>query len=332
MKTLFTFLKIFISLILVITAISYIFITDQIKGPGGELITVNIPKGSSGSDIAAILKQKQVIKNPLLFKAALRIHPPERLSAGSFKLDPSKNIFETIESLQSSEPEMHLTTIPEGLTAEEIAELLAKNRLCLKNEFMALISENKYSIGGKELKSIDGYLFPETYDFGENINCDQIIKTMLGEFERRFYPIYRQHKDDMPLPMTLDKVVILASLVEREAQVPEERPIIAGVYFNRLKKGMKLECDATVMFALDTKKEILLYRDLEIDSPYNTYKYKGLPPGAIANPGIESLKAVIYPEKHDYYYYVRNDVKNDGSHVFSKTFQEHNDAIHKYQR
>jgi len=246
MKTLFTFLKIFISLILVITAISYIFITDQIKGPGGELITVNIPKGSSGSDIAAILKQKQVIKNPLLFKAALRIHPPERLSAGSFKLDPSKNIFETIESLQSSEPEMHLTTIPEGLTAEEIAELLAKNRLCLKNEFMALISENKYSIGGKELKSIDGYLFPETYDFGENINCDQIIKTMLGEFERRFYPIYRQHKDDMPLPMTLDKVVILASLVEREAQVPEERPIIAGVYFNRLKKGMN-----TLMHIID---------------------------------------------------------------------------------
>ena len=108
--------------------------------------------------------------------------------------------------------------------------------------------------------------------------------------------------------------------------------MIAGVYYNRLKRNMKLQCDATVMYALDEKKEVLSYKDLEIDSPYNTYKYSGLPPEAIANPGMDSLKAVMSPAEHEFLYYVRNDVKNDGSHVFSKTMEEHEKAIVKYQR
>ena len=328
-------LKIFvigIILLLILAVLGFVYVSDQIKGPGGKEILVEIPKGSTGSDIAVLLEQKKVIKNAYLFRLAMRINPPSRMSAGSFRLDPSKDVFEMLNSLENATVEISLTTIPEGLTLEQTAEVLAKQGMCLQDDFIKIARENKYYMNEKELKSVDGYLFPETYNFPENADCDKIIKVMTGEFERRFFPLYRQHKDDMPVPMTLDKVVVLASLVEREARVPEERPIIAGVYFNRLKKGMKLECDATVMYALKTKKEVLLYSDLEIDSPYNTYKYTGLPPGAIANPGMSSLKAVIKPVKHEFYYYVRNDILNDGSHIFSKNFTEHQAAIAKYQK
>ena len=133
-------------------------------------------------------------------------------------------------------------------------------------------------------------------------------------------------------PLSLKETVILASLVEREAQVASERPLIAGVYINRINKGMKLECDATVQFALGKQKAVLLYSDLEIASPYNTYRYPGLPPGPICSPGAASLEAAFNPKKSDYLFYVRNDVKNDGSHVFGRDFGEHQANIQKYQR
>lgn len=332
MKQIFKIFATGIAVLLFFILAAFLYVNDQIKGPGGNEILVEIPPGSAGVDIAAILEQKKVIKNSYLFRLALRINSNSRISAGSFRLDPSKNVFDIANSLKADSIEITLTTIPEGLTLEQTAETLSDQGLCQADDFIKTANVNKYYINEKELKSVEGYLFPETYNFPESSDSDIIIKTMLSEFERRFFPLYRQYRDDMPVSMSLDEVVILASLVEREAQVPEERPIIAGVYFNRLKKKMKLECDATVMYALKEKKEILLYSDLEIDSPYNTYKYPGLPPGAIASPGIDSLKSVIKPANHEFYYYVRNDVLNDGSHIFTKNFEQHQAAIEKYQK
>jgi UPF0755 protein len=159
-----------------------------------------------------------------------------------------------------------------------------------------------------------------------------VIRVLVRAFNEIALKMYEEKKHELPVELTLHEVITLASMVEREAQVPEERPTIAMVYYNRLKKNMLLQCDATVQFALGKQKEILTYADLKIDSPYNTYLYKGLPPGPIANPGIKSIKAVLAPENNDYLFYVRNDVKNDGSHVFTRTYQEHQDAIRQYQR
>jgi len=155
---------------------------------------------------------------------------------------------------------------------------------------------------------------------------------MIGAFNDKVVPMYEKKKKNLPYPLSLAQVVTLASLVEREAQLANERPIIATVYYNRLKKGMKLECDATIQYALGKPRHVLKYSDLRIKSPYNTYLHGGLPPGPIANPGLDSIKAVLEPERNDYLYYVRNDVKNDGSHVFSKTFNEHQAAIDKHQK
>ena len=227
---------------------------------------------------------------------------------------------------------VNLVTIPEGLTLKEIAEIVSKKGICSVDEFMEAIKTNKFTVNGEELKNIEGFLLPNTYDIPKEYTPFQIEEMMIKSFDEKITPIYLEKKSKLPVNLTLKEVVTLASLVEREASVPEERPIIAGVYYNRLKIGMRLECDATIQYALGHQKKELLYSDLEIDSPYNTYKHEGLPPGPIANPGEESLKSVLNPTKHNYYFYVLNGIKNNGTHVFSETAWEHEKAVNKYLR
>jgi len=175
--------------------------------------------------------------------------------------------------------------------------------------------------------NLEGYLFPDTYYPGSDSGPDKIVQMMLQNFEqvmeRNDYISKARSKG-----LNLNEAVTVASMVEREARVESERPIIAGVIYNRLKAGMPLQIDATVQYALGKQKEKLLYKDLEINSPYNTYKISGLPPGPIANPGWPSLKAAIEPEKNNYLYYC---AKPDGSHAFSRTLAEHNRNVQRYQ-
>ncbi len=326
-------LSVFFLFVLLILAAAGFYVYDQLQGPGGpQPVKIEIPKGASGREVASLLKQASVIKNELIFRLMLRLKPDVSFTSGSFSVDPGGSVFAVINALAESEPEIAMTTIPEGLTVDETAGLLESKGVCLKSDFFKAAQNGAFYVKETKLDSLEGYLFPETYHFPKEFDANKVISAMIAEFDNRFVPLYRQHKDDMPVKLSLAQVVVLASLVEREAQVASERSVIAGVYFNRLRKNMKLECDATVMYALGEKKDVLLYRDLEVDSPYNTYKYPGLPPGPIASPGMASLKAVLAPEMHNYYYYVRNDVKNDGSHVFTGTFQEHNEAIARYQR
>lgn len=331
----------FIILIVIILAITFAIGTFYgayyilIPMGGDAEAIIDIPRGTSAGYVADQLTSKQLIKNGLLFRYLLRATGAgDKIKPGRYIIHSSSTMMEIIHQLQTGEGtiDLNLVTIPEGLTLIQTAELLDKNKVVSKEEFLNEAEAGGFIIGGKNLDSLEGYLYPETYDFPKSFEAKDIINKMLGEFERKIIPLYEQRKNDLPTKMTLDDIVILASMIERETQVSHERPIVASVYYNRLNIDMLLQCDATVQYALGEQKPILLYRDLEIDSPYNTYKYKGLPPGPIASPGFDSLQAALNPEDTDYFFYVRNDIKNDGSHIFTKTAAQHEQAIREYQK
>ncbi len=330
------FLKIIVFLIIIIclaAGTGYFYIKTQLEPPGGnKKVEVVIPKGFSGAETAKLLKDKGLIKNELAFRWVLKNSPGKSVQSGKFVFNTSQSLNEIVAAIDKPVIEVVFTTIPEGLTIIQTAQLLDKKGVCRQEDFLKVLKEKDYIVNGELIKDKEGYLFPETYNFLPEYDAEDVVSVMIKQFDKCFTPVYNTQKMNVPVKLSFKQAVVLASMIEREAQVASERPIIAGVYYNRLKKKMLLECDATVMYALGVQKDVLLYRDLEIDSPYNTYKYPGLPPGAIANPGMDALKAAMNPVKHNYYYYVRNDKKNDGSHVFTSTFAEHQEAISKYQK
>ncbi|MCJ7579464.1 MAG: endolytic transglycosylase MltG, partial [Candidatus Aminicenantes bacterium] len=177
---------------------------------------------------------------------------------------------------------------------------------------------------------LEGYLFPETYFFPKGVTSERIVSSMTDQFKDTFTEEWRRKAEE--LGFTIREIIILASLIEKETSLPEERPIISAVFHNRLKKQMKLDCDPTIIYALKLDglfKDRLRTKDMKLDSPYNTYLYGGLPPGPIANPGKESIEAALYPSTNDYLFFV---AKNDGSHFFSRSFLEHQNAVNKFQR
>ncbi len=300
---------------------------------GDEPVRVDIPPGAYASDVGELLVRSRLVRDARLFRLTLRLTKSEKdLKPGTYFIDPNQNMMEIINQLKTGHGKIHLVTIPEGLVLDQIARLLEKEGIITSQDFHEALRDNTYRINGEEMESLEGYLLPDTYDFPRHFEADDVISTMVDDFNRRVVPIYNEKKKNMPRELTLHQVITLASMVEREAQVASERPKIAQVYFNRMDRNMRLECDATVQFALGKQKEVLTYRDLEVDSPYNTYLHPGLPPGPIASPGLDSVNAVLDPEPNPYLFYVRNDVKNDGSHVFGRNYSEHQENIRNYQR
>ncbi|MDQ7823526.1 MAG: endolytic transglycosylase MltG [Candidatus Eremiobacteraeota bacterium] len=299
----------------------------------GPPVRLEIPKGATAGEVAAALEREGVIENRLLFRLTMKLAGAEAsLKPGCYLVDPRENMMEIVNQFRKGSFRLRLVTIPEGLTLKEVAQILEKNGVAKASEVLRTAKESEFSLGGKKLPDIEGYLLPNTYDIPDFFTTKEVLETMLKAFETSVLPLYERNRGKLPYKLTLRQVVILASMVEREAQVPSERPVIAMVYYNRLRRGMRMECDATIQFALGKPRAILKLSDLKLQSPYNTYLHDGLPPGPIANPGIDCIRAAIEPARNDYLYYVRNDVKNDGSHVFSRTFAEHNEAISKYQR
>ncbi|MBI4652416.1 endolytic transglycosylase MltG, partial [Candidatus Desantisbacteria bacterium] len=221
--------------------------------------------------------------------------------------------------MKNGEFKKHKITIPEGYTAIEIAEFLQQKKLADKDKFLKLINDEKilrkYRI---EANSLEGYLFPDTYLFFKGITEEKIIINMLNRFFTIFNADYEKKTREAGL--TRHEVIILASIVEKEAIKDNERAIIAAVFLNRLKKHMRLESCATVQYALKKHKDRLWEEDLKVESPYNTYLYHGLPKGPISSPGKASILAVLYPDNVKYLYFVS---RNDGTHEFSNTFREH---------
>lgn len=308
----------------------YSHLISSVNINGKEKI-VEIPQGYSLKNIGTLLEKENIIKNSFSFEIFTRLEKKQNaLKSGSYLLSPSMNVEEIIEKISNGQVinDNIKVTIPEGFELSMIAERLEEKNLVSREDFLNAaqnIADFDYTfleeIPKDRKNPLEGYLFPDTYEFSKDATGIQIIEKMLQRFDKAFKEEYYARAKE--LNMSIDEVVILASVVEREARVSSDRPIIAGVFYNRLKKNMKLESCATVQYVLGERKPRLLYSDLEVESQYNTYKHVGLPIGPIASFGEDSLKATLYPEETEYLFFV---AKNDGSHVFSQTLNEHNIA------
>jgi UPF0755 protein len=317
------------------------YLQNQFQPPNdsGTAVEVIVPEGATAEDVGLQLKEKNLIKNAKVFSLYLRYEGQSGLlKTGKYYLRQGMTMEQIARVLVEGDAKYNTVqfTVPEGLTLEQIAELLDKQKIVSKDEFLKEADSGQFEYEFvKEIPQnpamkhrLEGYLFPDTYEVFKEADAHQIIDIMLKQTDAVFTPEWRERMKERGL--TFHQTLTLASLVEREAKTAKERPMIAGVIDNRLKANppMKLQIDATIQFALGKQKENLLYSDLEIDSPYNTYKHEGLPPGPIASPGRDSIKAVLYPDKHDFFFYV---TKNDGTgeHYFATTYEEHQQNIAK---
>ena len=288
----------------------------------GKPVTATIAPGQSGTAVARELKQKGIIRSELLFKIVLKLTSSvSDLKAGTFDLRQNMSEFEVINCIKSSScTHYEKITILEGRRSEEIAEELSARGITDGKEFLRIVRDEK----------LEGYLFPSTYLFAFNTPARAVTDKMLQQYNKQVAPLFNQY----PTHLTELQVLTLASIVEREAVLHEERPKIAAVYLNRFSIGKRLEADPTVQYALGFNlrenrywKKGLTYKDLKVDSPYNTYRYSGLPPAPICNPGYESIKAVLKPEVNfPALYFV---AESGGRHVFSRTFDEHRRHIRR---
>jgi len=309
----------------------------------GQPVTVEIPKGTSSFRVAELLEEKGVIRNAFLFKYYLQFKDQgERFQAGRYEMIPGAELDAIIRQLNEGrtvKAETIRFTIPEGFTVLQIADALAKLGAVDREAFLRLADSPDAEPAGEYVRDIpadallhhrlEGYLFPETYEFKRGAKEAEIIARMQQELDRKLEQLPEGWEAQLEtLGVTFHELMTIASLVEREVMVPEERALVAGVIYNRLEAKMPLQIDATVQYVLDKPKERLLEKDLEIDDPYNTYKIPGLPPGPIASPSLASIQAALYPEQSDYFYYV---TKKDGSntHLFARTFKEHQANIRK---
>lgn len=282
----------------------------------GPLVVVKIEPGQSGSSVAQMLKEKGIIRSELFFKILLRLTSSARdLKAGRFDLRENTSAFEVINCIKSGKcTHYEKVTFLEGWRSEEIAEVLAEKGITDARAFLDIVRKN----------DLEGYLFPSTYLFAENTPAQKVVNEMLAQYKKNIASLFKKYKTNL----TEKQVLTVASIVEREAIVHDERPKIAAVYLNRYRIGKRLEADPTVQYALGFNlkenrywKKGLTYKDLKISSPYNTYRNAGLPPGPICNPSRESVLGVLNPEPDfDALYFVAD---SGGRHVFSKTFDEH---------
>ncbi|MFC1531901.1 endolytic transglycosylase MltG [Thermodesulfobacteriota bacterium] len=294
----------------------------------GEDQIIIVQEGMSLKDVAGRLESNGLITNRIFFILWARLMGYSRMiKAGEYRLSSNMAPIRIVEILTRGIIITHSITVPEGFSVNQIGILLAKKKLVGKQRFFSLAHNldflKKYGISGPGL---EGYLYPDTYQFGRGLSEASIIETMINRFREVIEPYKKRIEES---GMTLEEVVMLASIVEKETGSAEERPIIASVFLNRLKKRMRLESDPTVIYGIKDFTGNLTRKDLSEYSPYNTYVIKGLPPGPISNPGLESIKAVLYPAETNYLYFVS---KNDGFHYFSKTLEEHNRAVKIYQK
>ncbi len=309
-----------------------------------SLQTFTVRPGDSAASISDRMQAAGLIKNSLAFKLMAESKGVAGdLAAGQYELSPSMRPSEILDVITAGRVKAGpLVTIPEGWRSEEIAERVATRGIGTMDEFMAVVRAGKIATPLVSKRpagtSLEGYLFPDSYQVDAKTTAEDLSTRMVDEFESKFSTDLRQKAEARG--MTVFQIVTMASIIEREAVVPSERPLMAGVFYNRLKLDMKLDTDPTVQYAVASVdpsshlkygwwKTGLTQEDLEVDSPYNTYKYSGLPPGPICNPGLASLVAAIDPTPSDYLYFV---AKPDGSHAFAKTLEEHNANVAKYRK
>lgn len=301
------------------------------KGFDGPEQFVEIPAGSGTSAIGRRLADAGVIRDEISFKLALWLSGnARRLQAGEYRFDHAMSARQVADKIARGDVYVRPITFPEGLTAKQMAALYESKDFGEAQEFLdATKNAALVSAVDPVAKDLEGYLFPDTYKLPRTSTADQLVGRMVGSFMKALTPDVIEQAEARG--MNVRQLVTLASIVEKETGNPAERPLVAAVYANRLKIGMGLQCDPTVIYALERAGRYhgnLTRDDLQFDSRYNTYRYAGLPPGPIASPGRASLEAAASPADVPYLYFVS---KNDGSHAFAATLDEHNRNVQEYQ-
>ncbi len=329
-STKITVLVAFVLLLFLITGAGaglWIYFTSPVLEKGEDRIIV-IREGMHLKEISRVLEQEGLVKNSTAFVLLAKINGFSRMiKAGEYVLNPSMPPGRILEVITRGEVVSHTVTIPEGFSVEQVADALSASGLIDREKFLAYAMadgvENYYGITGPGL---EGYLYPDTYQFARGLSAGAIVDAMV----KRFRQVTDQFEQKIAESgMTLHEVVTIASIVEKETGKASERPLIASVFLNRIRKHMRLESDPTVIYGIRDFSGNLKKKDLTTRTPYNTYVIRGLPPGPIANPGEDSIKAVLYPAETNYLYFVS---KNDGSHHFSSNLTEHNRAVYTYQK
>jgi UPF0755 protein len=289
----------------------------------------DVQPGTSLGQVARDLESRGLIRSAIAFKWLARYRELDgALQVGEYEISAALAPSEILTRISEGRVVTYEVVIPEGLTAVQIAPRVEAAGLAEAAAFLAFASDPA-SAGslGVEGANLEGYLFPETYRLPRGLGVREVAKVLVDQFLRVWREIEPQAKSQ---ELSMLEVVTLASIVEKETAAPEERPLIASVFRNRLKRGMRLETDPTVIYGIPDFDGNLRRRDLEdTANPYNTYQIPGLPPGPIANPGADALRAVVNPAESEYLFFVS---RNDGTHVFSKTYAEHVRAVDQYQR
>ncbi len=298
-------------------------------GDPEDVVDVVIPKGSSVQKINRILARADLTPVDFRFVILARyLELATKLQAGEFMLHRGQLPEELLRELATAKPVQHAVTIPEGLVVAEIADIFAKGGWCDRDEFIQLANDPEFvrKTGVSVGAGLEGYLYPDTYYLTKKaFTAGDLLQMQVN----RFFSVWKPLTADLPPSLSFYDVLILASMVEKETGRASERPLIAGVFLNRLQKGMRMQSDPTVMYGIRNFSGRLSRKDLRTPSPYNTYTLKRLPAGPICNPGKDALVAVLHPEKSSYLYFVS---KNNGRHQFSTNLRDHNRAVNRYQR
>ncbi len=292
-------------------------------------ITVEIKNGMAAKQIAKLLEQNKIIRSEKAFVwIASYSGKAEKLRAGEYELDSSNSPGQILRHLLEGKVLLHEVTVPEGLAIAQTALLFSQAGFGKADSFIEAAEDRKlldrFGIKGK---NAEGYLMPETYRFPKSASPAEIISKMISTFLEKVEPIKLRNQPDSSL--RFGEIITLASIIEKETGNKDEYRLISSVFHNRLKKGMRLQADPTVIYGLPDFDGNIRKKDLRYDSPYNTYRYRGLPPGPISNPGLPAIEAAYNPAETDYLYFVAT--KSEGRHYFSSNLREHNRAVAKYQ-
>lgn len=310
--------------------------SKAVNPKSNKSIIVEIPEGSTAKKIATILKEKDLIKNKKVFVSNVKsTEKAEKIKAGKYKFSQNMNNDQIIEKLIKGQiyQDGIKVTIPEGSVSTEVVDALVKKGLGKRENYVKLFREpkqfsKKYKfLNDKRIVTLEGFLYPETYFFKKGTSEKEVFDKMLSEFEKKYNSKVKASVEKNKL--NFYDTVIMASIVEKEAVSDSERDVIAGVFYNRLAKKMRLQSDAVLQYAMPKRKSRVMYKDLKIESPYNLYLHDGLPPTPVANPGIKSLLAAANPKKTEYLYFVTG---TDGKNYYSKTYDEHKVHADKYHK
>lgn len=330
-KFLLNFILTIIYIFIILLFVGYkelIFYSQKPLSTKSDPTIVTIDSGKSFQFITRLLYEKGMIQEPLKFKLYARIKGFDRdVKAGQYLLSSNMSPQKIIETLVQGKFYLYRITIPEGYNINQIADLLHDANLLKKTDFLSAANDASLAMElGINANDFEGYLFPDTYFFEKDITPRKLISTMVNQFHRAFNPLWEKRSSQMTF--SIHDIVTLASIIEKETGVPEERPLVSSVFHNRINKNMRLQSDPTVIYGIENFDGNLTRKHLQTFSPYNTYTIHGLPQGPIANPGKSSLESALFPAETPFLYFVS---KKDKSHFFSTNYNDHKEAVKKYQ-